>query len=420
MAADAPRRRAGRYVVGVPRTGRLGRRRDGRVSFFDERDNPSGAAGGRERPPRDASTSSSGTGSGRPPPRGPSQGRGGRGTDRQTVARRRLIGIGGGVLIVILAALLIRGCLDAREERTFDDYVQEVSSVVAESGQESEALFELLEDPGDLGAVDVQNTLNGLSVDAQRLVERAESADPPDELTEAQELVIQTLELRRDGLSGIAEGIPGALGDEQQDEAIEAIAADMQSFLASDVIYSQQAKPRIEDALAEQDLEAEVDELPDSQFLPDIELLEPATVSDAVDQIRTDGADEDEKASPGLHGTGLGEVAFQPSGETLVEGAATEVALGPDLALDVGVENQGDNDESDVAVTATIEGSGAPIELEGSLDTIAAGAAETVSLPLEEAPPTGEELDLTVAIEPVPGEEVADNNEGAFTVLFVE
>ena len=387
------------------------------MSFFDERDNPSGAADGHERAARGGSPAEPGSGSRRPPPRRPE---GGPGTDRQTVARRRAIGIGGGVVVVILAALLVRGCLDAREERGFEDYVQEVSSVIAESGQESEALFELLQDPGDLSAVDVQNTLNGLGVDAQRLVERAESADPPDQLTETQDLVVQTLELRRDGLSGIAEGIPGALGDEQQDEAIEAIAADMQSFLASDVIYSQQAKPRIEEALAEQELEAEVDEPPDSQFLPEIDLLEPATVSDAVDQIRTEGADEDQKASPGLHGTGLGEVTAQPSGEALVEGAPTEVALGQDLALDVQVQNQGDNDESDVAVTATIEGSGAPIDLEGSLDSIAAGATETVSLPLEEAPPTGEELDLTVSIEPVPGEEVADNNEGAFTVLFTE
>ena len=390
------------------------------MSFFDERDNPSGAAGGRERPPSGGSGADPEGGSRRRPPRGPRPPRGGPGADRQTVARRRAIGIGIGLLVVILAALLIRGCLDAREERAFEDYVQEVSSVLAESGQESEALFELLEDPGDLGAVDVQNTLNGLSVDAQRLVERAESTDPPDQRAESQELVVQTLELRRDGLTGIAEGIPGALGDEQQDEAIEAIAADMQSFLASDVIYSQQAKPRIEDALAEQELAGEVDELPDSQFLPEVDLLEPATVGEAVDQIRTDGADEDQRASPGLHGTGLGEVTFQPSGETLVEGAPTEIALAEDLALDVQVQNQGDNDESDVVVTATIEGSGAPIELEGSLDSIAAGATETVSLPLEEAPPTGEELELGVSIEPVPGEEVADNNEGAFTVTFTE
>jgi hypothetical protein len=323
-------------------------------------------------------------------------------------------------LLLILAALLVRGCLDAREERAFEDYVQEVSSVVAESGQESEALFELLENPGDLGAVDVQNTLNGLGVDAQRLVERAESAEPPDELTEAQEDVVQALELRQDGLSGIAEGIPGALGDEQQEEAVEAIATDMQSFLASDVIYARQVAPQIEEALAEQELEAKVEPLPESQFLPDIEWLEASRVEDAVSQIRADGGDADEQASPGLHGTGLAGVTVQPSGTALVEGAPTEVPLEEDLALDVDVQNQGDNDESDVVVTATLKGSGEPVELEGVLDSIAAGATETVSIPVEEPPPAGEEVDLTVSIEPVPGEEVADNNEGTFPVVFVE
>lgn len=397
-----------------------GRRAD--VSFFDERDNPPGAAGRRD--PASAGDAPSGPSARAPTP--PGRGRGGPGpprgpgTDRQTLARRRAVGIGGGLLVLVLAALLIRGCLDARQERAFEDYVQEVSSVVAESGQESEALFELLDDPGDLGAVDVQNTLNGLSVDAQRLVERAESAEPPDELTEAQERVVQVLELRRDGLIGIAEGIPGALGDEQQEEAIEAIASDMQSFLASDVIYERQAAPRIEDALTEQELEAEVEPLAESQFLPDIEWLEASTVEDAVGQIRADGADQDEQASPGLHGTGLAGVTVQPSGTALVEGAPTEVLFEEGLTLDVGVQNQGDNDESDVVVTATLKGAGEPVELEGSLDSIAAGATETVSIPLEDPPPTGEELDLTVAIEPVPGEEVADNNEGSFPVVFTE
>src|SRR5688500_8379129 len=122
------------------------------VSFFDERDNPPGAAA-RRGPTSggDDPLEPAGAGARRPPDRGRRAGRGGRpprgpGTDRQTLAHRRAIGIGGGILLLILAALLVRGCLDAREERAFEDYVQEVSSVVAESGQESEALFELLED----------------------------------------------------------------------------------------------------------------------------------------------------------------------------------------------------------------------------------------------------------------------------------
>ena len=135
--------------------------------------------------------------------------------------------------------LLIRGCLNARAERDYEDYAQEVTSLVSESSQESEALFEILEDPGAVGgAVDVQNTLNGLSVDAQRLVERAEGADPPGALAGTQDSLMLTLELRQESLEGIARELPTALGDEQRDEAIDAIAEDMRGFLASDVIYA--------------------------------------------------------------------------------------------------------------------------------------------------------------------------------------
>lgn len=208
--------------------------------------------------------------------------------------RRRAVGIAAGVAFLLLAALLVRGCLEARQQRAFEDYVQEASSLVAESEQESEALFELLDSPADLTAVDVQNNLNGLSVDAERLVERAETTDSPDELADAQDLIVQMLELRRDGLDGIARDIPAALGDEQRDEAIEAIAAEMRSFLASDVIYERQAAPGIEAALEQEDLTAEVEELPDGRFLPDIAWLDPSRVRDAVNAIPTSEGDATE------------------------------------------------------------------------------------------------------------------------------
>lgn len=261
------------------------------MSFFDERDNPPGAAA-RRGPASggDDPLEPAGAGARRPPDRGRRAGRGtrpprGPGTDRQTLARRRAIGIGGGILLLILAALLVRGCLDAREERAFEDYVQEVSSVVAESGQESEALFELLDDPGDQGAVDVQNSVNGLSVDAQRLVERAQAADPPAELRAAQTNLLLTLELRRSSLEGIARELPTALGDEQRDEAVARIARDMRGFLASDVIYQERAAPNLTKALEAQDLAGAIEDLPDSKFLPDTTWLDPGTVKEAVGRV---------------------------------------------------------------------------------------------------------------------------------------
>ena len=55
----------------------------------------------------------------------------------------------------------------------------------------------------------------------------------------AQQSLLILLELRRDGLSSIAEQIRPALGDEGEaaDRAITAIAGDMRAFDASDVLY---------------------------------------------------------------------------------------------------------------------------------------------------------------------------------------
>jgi hypothetical protein len=61
---------------------------------------------------------------------------------------------------------------------------------------------------------------------------------------------------------------------------------------------------------------------------------------------------------------------------------------------------------------------GDAIELEETLPEIAAGELKTVTIPLSEQPPTGQNVPITVNVKPVPGEEVTDNNEAEFTVIF--
>jgi hypothetical protein len=248
------------------------------VSFLDE---PAGRAGpadrdrGADRPRR--------SGDGRRPPRGRRPY--GPGTDQRSILIRRTIAFLVALVAIVLVVLLIRGCLAAREERGYEDYAQEATSLVSESSQESEALFELLDDPGEQGAVDVQNSVNGLSVDAQRLVERAQATDPPAELRPAHANLLLTLELRRSNLEGIARELPTALGDEQRDEAVAKIARDMRGFLASDVIFKQRAAPNLTEALEAQDLAGAVEDLPESEFLPDTSWLDPTTVKRAVSRV---------------------------------------------------------------------------------------------------------------------------------------
>jgi hypothetical protein len=313
--------------------------------------------------------------------------------------------------VLILLVFGVRGCLDARQERAFKDYVQDVSAIVQESDQQGEALFELLSAPGGRDeAVDVENSLNGFRVQSAQLVDRARDTDHPDELSTAQRYLLETLEFRRDGLAEIADALPTALGDQDRRQGTESVTLQMQSFLSSDVIYSQRFVPSLAGELRKEDVGERV---PRSQFLPDIDWLDPSFVSDRVSRIRTGRGGE---AAPGLHGNGLGTVSL--GGQALTPGASATVKLSRDLQFQVQVANQGESTETDVTVRVAIGRGGDRVELEEQLDTIGAGETKTVNVALREQPPTGQNVPITVAVEPVPGEEKTDNNRQTYSAIF--
>ncbi len=329
---------------------------------------------------------------------------------------RRTVAGAGGLLVLILLVLGVRGCLDARKERAIKDYVRDVSALAGESDDQSKALFDLLSGPGGREqAVDIENSLNGFRVQAAGLVDRARDVDEPGEVKEANGYLVEAMEFRRDGLAAIADDLPRALGDQERREGTDRVTAQMQSFLASDVIYTQRFVPNLQAALEDEDLQDEV-RIPRSQFLPDIEWLQPSFVSQRVGRIRTGRGGEE--AAPGLHGNGLGAVSL--GGQALAPGGSATIKLARDLEFQVQVANQGENTETDVLVKISIGRGDDAVELEEPLDTIGAGETKTVKVPLAEQPPTGQNVPITVEVEPVPGEEKTDNNKGTFSAIFTK
>jgi hypothetical protein len=320
---------------------------------------------------------------------------------------------GAGVLVLILLVLGVRGCLDARKERAIKDYVRDVAALAQESDQQSKSLFDLLSGSGGRDkAVDIENTLNGFRVASAQLVDRARDIDHPDELANAQRFLLEALEFRRDALAQIANALPGALGDQNRRQGTDQVTRQMQSFLTSDVIYIQRFVPNLRGELADEDLTDEV-RIPRSQFLPDVNWLDPGFVSERVSGIRTGRGGE---AAPGLHGNGLGGVTL--GGQALAAGGSATIKLSRGLVFQVQVANQGENTETDVPVRVKVGKGADAIELEKQLDTIAAGETKTVALPLTEEPPTGQNVPIEVEVEAVPGEEKTDNNKGSFSAIF--
>jgi hypothetical protein len=328
---------------------------------------------------------------------------------------RRTLALGAGLVVLILLVLGVRGCLNAREESAIEDYANESAELIRESKQEGDQLFELLQGEGGTDqATRIITQLNGYRTASSALVDRAEALDVPGDLEDAQGELLEVLELRRDGLAAVTDALEVALGDQERREGTNAVATQMQVFLASDVVDTLRFRRELLEVLEDKQLSAP--SFPRTGFVPDIEWLQPDFVADQVDALRTGTGGGDGDAAPGLHGNGIGGVSL--GGVALAPGGSASVQLAEDLAFEIQVQNQGENTENDVLVRVTLGDGGDAIEREDTIDTIAPGELKTVTIPVDQQPPTGQNVPITVEVEPVNGEQKTDNNTQESSVIF--
>jgi hypothetical protein len=324
--------------------------------------------------------------------------------------KRRLIAFAIGAGVVVLLLFAIRGCLDARKERNFENYLRDLSALVTTSNQLSSEFFNRLSDPGEATVTQFTDQLGSSRGTGEDLLRRAEGLDAPDELNQAQEDLVLAFELRRDGLSSIVEQIPVALGNEDRQDAFTQIAADMRQFLASDVLYAR-AKTEIEAVLEEEQLPGEV---PTSVFLTDTDRwLDRLQLAVALSQVAgTTGA-----AGGADRGTELSSTVLSPGNVPLTVDAPNTASQVP-TEIEISVLNGGTTNERDVLVSYELLGSTEPIQNEVPIPEIRAGQTASAEIPVDGEIPTDEELTLTVTVFPVPGESIVDNNEATYQVTF--
>jgi hypothetical protein len=342
-------------------------------------------------------------------PRAPSARRSG-GEHQREIFVRRLVALGVGILILILILLGIRGCLDARKERNFENYASDLSSIVAQANQLSQAFFTRLETPPERAQpLNLEADIAADRGTAEGLLDRVESLDTPDELAGAQEDLVKSFELRRDALAGIAETIPTALGEAGRNEAIDQIAGHMRQLLASDVLYAQ-ARAEINAVLREEEIDAKVEA---SIFLP--EPVARWLDDDELTLILTAFAADSGQVS-GVHGLEL--VGVRIDGTPLIAGSENTVELGGAVQIEAEVTNGGDSDEVEVPVEVEISGPTGVIEGETVISRIKPLAIGEATVRLEDDPPTETPLTLEVKAGPVLGETLLDNNSLTYTVIF--
>jgi hypothetical protein len=327
---------------------------------------------------------------------------------------RRTIALVGGVILLILFVLLVRGCLDKRKENAIKNYATDSAELLRESKEDGNQLFNLLEGKGGTNqATAIINQLNGYRTSSSNRVDRAKALDVPGDLNGAQSDLLEVLELRRDGFAGITDALQVALGDQNRRQGSDDVAKQMQVFLASDIIDTQRFRRELFDVLRAQSLSAPA--LPKTGFVPDIQWLQPDFVANQVNGLRT-GTGGGGAATPGLHGNGVAGVSL--GGTALAPGGSASVQLTNGLAFEIQVQNQGENTETDVVVSVTVGDGGDADTQEKTIPTIAAGELKTVTIPLSKQPPTGQNVPIKVVVKAVPGEQKTDNNTFQSSVIF--
>jgi len=330
------------------------------------------------------------------------------------VRLRRVIALLVGVGVLLLLLLGVRGCLNARAERGFENYLSDLDSVVATSNQLSSDFFNrLLEPDKGLSELQLEAQITTDRGTAETLLQRVEGLDAPDDVSSEQQELVQSFELRRDGLAGIAEDISSTLASEGRPEAIGRIASDMEAFLASDVLF-ERARTGINDAAQSEGIDGQVDP---SVFLP-----EPASQwldTGELTVILNSFASATGNVPEGNHGVALVSGGVSIDKTTLTPDLDNTVGLGNEQPqLTVGVQNVGDVEEKDVQVTYSLTGGSTAITGEAPIASIDAGGATEATVTLDPAPERGVPLTLTVFVLPVLGEGLADDNRATYTVTF--
>jgi hypothetical protein len=379
------------------------------LSFFDDED---------EEPPttvRPALTQQQS----RPQPRRPQ--RGGRGTgaggggassiDHHAMMVRRRIAAGIGVVVLIAIVLLVNGCLKRGKQQALESYNQNVNQIAAESeSQVAKPLFTTLSSASSKQALDVETQVDQLRRQAEEIAEHAKGLSVPSEMASAQRNLLLALDLRVEGLTKIAGLVREALGGKAQ-QASTYIAGAMETFLASDILYSQRVVPLIQQTLAAGGASGQA--TAQSRFLANLGWLTPSTVQAKLTGQATASSGA---VAPGTHGSALKGVSV---GTNTLEPSPTlnHISGGANPTFTAMVEDSGSNPETDVKVNVSVTTEGKTLTASHTIEKTEPGQTYNANVTVK-----GVTLEaasrVTVYVVPVPGETDVENNKASFIVIF--
>jgi hypothetical protein len=354
-------------------------------------------------------------------PRNPVASGMGPGVDPQQLLVRRLVAAGVGVVVLVVLVLMVKSCVSGHKEQALKDYNSKVSSLVQDVNSNTEQFFTALT-TGGTSAIEVQTQINQFRGRAKAQTKQAEGLDVPGDMKPAQRNLLLSLGLVEEAMGKVADKVPGALSNDSAtaEPAVISLTAEMEAFLAADVVYKRRAVALIKQVLDDQGIAGQT--IQDSHFLPNIGWLDPGTVAKRIhaDAARAAGNDASTKPiATGTHGHAL--VGVSVGATTLQPGtnAANRLTAAAGLVFQVKIANQGENAETDVPVVVTITpiDGGKAITTTKTVDQTQAGTQVVVPVAIAQTPPVGAAT-IKVQVRKVPGEQTVTNNSQEYPAIF--
>jgi hypothetical protein len=315
--------------------------------------------------------------------------------------------IAGLIILAVILILAVNSCRSNQKQSAYRDYVESVGTVASASEDLGKELNTRLTTPG-IKLEDLRGDVEGLHQQQEQILRTTEDLTPPGPLAEQQESLVQAMQFRANGLAGLSQAFARVAQTSNTEEAGRFLAEQASRLLAADVVYDDLFKEGAQAVLRQQDVSDVA--VPDSNFLQNDDLASPDTWELIVRRL-TQGP-----AASGLHGNGIVEVRVQPGGQVLSQGTDNTVKASEKLTFHVRVLNSGDNQETQVPVTLTIQ-QDPVIRKRKVIDVIDPDETKTVAF-ADFSNLQFTASVLKVIVEPVAGEENTGNNTAQYTVVF--
>ncbi len=374
--------------------------------FFDEPETVEATQ--RRRLPRLDRSGRGGDG-GERPPRTPMQ------APTGLIPLARLVGlIAIAIVIVVVLVVWVDSCQGSSKKDEYQSYASKVKTIASADQRLGRKFEDKLREA--VKEADLVTTLQLYAQQEQQAYTQAQEIRAPGPLRAMHLNLIDAVELRAKGLSGLADTLARANASKDKADTPAALTAVGRLLTASDVVWEQLYRLPATQRMQERGVKGVV--IPASVFVENPDIV--SARSFTLLMGRLSGTASTGGTPSGKHGNGIISVKVLPQGDVLSTTSATTIKVSADLEFVATVEDSGDFQEVNVPVTLTITVGSATIKKRETIQLIQPAEQRTVTFKKFDVPPAafGNPAKVTVLVTPVNGEVNTSNNTASYTVFF--